>query len=224
MRYLADVGNVLMDRSADELIGAVVIALALSLAATGLSMIGRRGAKKTAMPMIVLAFVANLVSMVLAAGHVAGGKSRDKAVAHGGGVVLSVGPVHASAGALLARKLFSKADADHDGLVSDDEAANAAAAFVREAAARPGRQSIDAETLESLLQNALATLPPPPGRFPMPFPHPVHGGPRRPGEPIGEGQSVPPPGDASNAAGPERGDHTGRAQTATRGVETPATE
>ena len=69
--FFVSLGNVIVDRSPDELIGAVIIALALSLAMAGVYCIGRRNIRENVMPMIVLMLVANLISMAVGAGYLA---------------------------------------------------------------------------------------------------------------------------------------------------------
>ena len=44
--FFVSLGNAVVDRSADELIGAVIIALALSLAMAGLYCLGRRSSAR----------------------------------------------------------------------------------------------------------------------------------------------------------------------------------
>ena len=66
--YLNLLGNAIVDRSPDELIGAVAIALTISLAMAGLYCIGRRKITENLLPVMVLMIVANLLSMAVGAG------------------------------------------------------------------------------------------------------------------------------------------------------------
>jgi hypothetical protein len=68
--YFEALENAIVDRSPDELVGAVIIALALSLAFAGLYCLGRRKARDELVSIIALMIVANLVSMAVGAGYV----------------------------------------------------------------------------------------------------------------------------------------------------------
>jgi hypothetical protein len=69
MNDLVGVKDVILDRSADELIGALSIALVLALSVTALASIGRDGRRKLHMPLAGLVFVANLMAMAIAAAY-----------------------------------------------------------------------------------------------------------------------------------------------------------
>ncbi len=125
--YFVSLGNAVVDRSPDELIGAVIVALGLALAMAGLYQVGRRNFRENMMPMIALMIVANLLSMAVGAGylaHVRGGKA--------------VGPPHTIhppfqhvTETFLVDAIFREADVNRDGLLSGDEASRAAGSFVR---------------------------------------------------------------------------------------------
>jgi hypothetical protein len=144
--FLDALTNVIVDRSADELIGAVIVALGLALAFTGLDFISRRNARESRMPMIVIMIAANLVSMAFAAGYVAYlRKSRGASASERNQMAsLRLEPV-------LAESIFRAADKNVDGQLSSEEAAVAAAEFVRQAD-HTGNGSISGPTLEHALR------------------------------------------------------------------------
>jgi hypothetical protein len=172
--YLTSLGNTIVDRSPDELIGAVMIALATSLAMAGLYMIGRRKLTDNLMPIIVLMIVGNLVSMALAAGYVVRARRLRRLPPHGAAAaILPWARPSASPEATLVETLFEVADKNHDGLLSADEASIGAAEFVHKADTG-GKGSIDSDSLRTLLHGTLSQ-----GRGP--FRHPdMLDGPRPP--------------------------------------------
>ena len=136
--------NAIVDRSADELIGAVVFALGLSLAFAGLDFISRRKVREYRMPMIVVMIGANLVSMAFAAGYIVyHRKARGAASATTQTTAARVEPI-------LVESIFRAADKNEDGLLSSEEAAVAAAEFVRHADPT-GNGSVDGPALEHAL-------------------------------------------------------------------------
>jgi hypothetical protein len=143
--------NVILDRSADELIGAVIVALGFSLAFTGLDFISRRKVRENRLPMIVAMIGANLASMAFAAGYIVYHRKARVASASERNQMISLRPEP-----ILAESILRAADKNEDGRLSSEEAAVAAAEFVRRADPT-GNGSIDASTLEHAL---------PPGGFP----------------------------------------------------------
>jgi hypothetical protein len=137
--------NVVVDRSADELIGAVMIALGLSLAFAGLDFVSRRKVRDARMPMIVLMIGANLASMAIAAGYLVHARRTraPSAAERGQSAMVRPDPV-------LVDSIFRTADKNQDGLLSSDEASFAAAEFVRHADLS-GKGAIDAPTLAHAL-------------------------------------------------------------------------
>ena len=170
LRFWEGLKNVLIDRSAQELIVALTIALALSLVVTGLYNLGRRKIHDGVMLMTGLVLMACIVSMLLAAGFLTRSRNvylrsieRDAAtrgmrVRPGPGIELP-----------LARWIFDLADRDQDGSLSDEEAADAASRFIR-MNSKDRKQPLDAEALAQVLRANL--LPPfepmPPGRVERP--------------------------------------------------------
>ena len=144
--FLDALTNVVVDRSADELIGAVLVALGLALAFAGLDFITRRKARENRMPMIVLMIAANLASMALAAGYLVYHKKARGVSAHEANQTAAV-----RLELMLVESIFRAADKNGDGLLSSEEAAAAAADLVKEAD-HTGSGSIDAPTLEHALR------------------------------------------------------------------------
>lgn len=143
--FVEGIANTIVDRSADELIGAVMIALALALAFAGLDYVGRRKARDNRMPMIVIMIGSNLVSMAVAAGYVAHIRKARAALSRemASGGFFRVDPVRVES-------IFRTADKNRDGLLSSEEAAVSAAEFVRRADAK-GNGLIDPSDLEQAL-------------------------------------------------------------------------
>jgi hypothetical protein len=144
--FINALGNVIVDRTADELIGAVIVALGLSLAFAGLDFISRRKARENRLPMIVVMIGANLASMAFAAGYLAYHRKARGTAASERNQVTSIRPE-----TILAESILRAADKNDDGQLTSEEAAVAAAEFVR-LADRTGNGSIDALTLEHALR------------------------------------------------------------------------
>jgi len=140
--FFVSLGNAVVDRSADELIGAVIIALALSLAMAGLYCLGRRSLRENMTPIIVLMLVANLVSMCVGAGYLA--LVRKKV-----GRPLMAGRFGSVAGSesMWTDAIFRAADLNRDGRITGEEASLAADQFVRRADSS-GRGAIDPQSLD----------------------------------------------------------------------------
>ena len=148
--FFDSLANAILDRSADELIGAVIVALGLSLAFAGIDFISRRKARENRMPMIAMMIGANLASMAFAAGYLVYHRKARGAPASERNQTTSV-----RLEPILVESIFRAADKNEDGLLSSEEAAVAAAEFVRQADPT-GNGSIDGPTLEHAL---------PPGGF-----------------------------------------------------------
>src|SRR3954447_13250452 len=71
-RYVNSTIDVMLDRSADELIGGILVALLLSLAVAGAFALLRRKISDATTLITCLALAANLAGMALAAGFVVG--------------------------------------------------------------------------------------------------------------------------------------------------------
>jgi hypothetical protein len=147
--FFSSIGNVVVDRTPDELITAVIAALVLSLAMAGLYWIGRRDLRENLMPIVGLMIVANLLSMAVSAGYVA--RVKRKPVQSNN---IGRGPHGAPAGleAAWTDAIFRTADLNRDGLLSDDEASYAARQFVRSADSS-GKGAIDPRSLGRAIVN-----------------------------------------------------------------------
>ncbi|MDR3636991.1 MAG: hypothetical protein P4L84_24520 [Isosphaeraceae bacterium] len=157
--YWDSLQNVVIDRTPAELIGAIGIALVLSVTMTGLYQLGIRKVRDGVVLMTGLVVFACVISMAVAAGFLA----RSQYVNQGrfAPVVARRGS-HRGRGGLeahLARRLLALADRDKDGSLSAEEAADAAAAFTREAE-RTSRGPLAADALAEALRATV--FPPPP--------------------------------------------------------------
>jgi hypothetical protein len=153
--YLDSMGNVVVDRSADELIAAVVAALAVALAMAGVYWIGRRKTSENLMPFIVLMIVANLVSMALGAGYMLHARRTGRHLPHDG---FRAFPPRAHHGndpdAVLVQTFIRAADRNRDGLLTSEEASRAASDLVRQVDTT-GKGSIDTRSVDSIVRAAL---------------------------------------------------------------------
>jgi hypothetical protein len=139
--FFAALGNAVVDRSPDELIGAVIFAMTLSLVMAGLYYVGRRQLRENMMPMIVLMLVANLVSVAVGAGYLTLVKKNVPGPLTGARHGRLVGSE-----AMWVEAIFRAADLNRDGLLTGEEASRAADQFVRSAVGA-GNGAIDSETL-----------------------------------------------------------------------------
>ena len=160
--YLQSLTDAVLDRTTEELLGAVMIALALALALAGLYALGRRKLKDPIMLMTGLMLFANLASMVVAAAYVV--KARKDITSDGrnaafpplaghlghGGPPSNHGRPDGPPGSAVAFGIVKTADTNNDGKLSPDEAA----AFVR-LADTSGKGSIDGHDLETALMRSL---------------------------------------------------------------------
>jgi hypothetical protein len=192
-RYVNSTIDVILDRTADELIGGVLVALLLSLALAGAFALLRRKISDATTLITCLALAANLAGMTLAAGFVRGEGRQGMRLNPGFRPGVPPPAVVGDRGASLARAIFARADADGDGLLSPEEAAGAAERFVKRA------EAIEGGALnEGLLRSALRRhmLTPPEMVAPMPPYDPARVGSESPGP---AATSAPGP-----AAGPPR--------------------
>jgi hypothetical protein len=139
--FFAALGNAVLDRSPDEVIGAVIFALALSLVMAGLYYVGRRNLRENLMPMIVLMLVANLVSIAVGAGYLTLVKKKTTGRMTGARYGNVVGSE-----AMWTEAIFRAADLNRDGLLTAEEASRAAEQFVRTAVGG-AKGAIDSESL-----------------------------------------------------------------------------
>ena len=165
--FLKTTLDLILDLPAEPIIAGIIIALLLALPGVGIYAALRRRGKEPAMALVGLAVVANLLGMVVASGYT---RSASMAVRNPN----STRPPTRRQGGLpprmprspeefrpevlqskhLASRIFRDADVNLDGLLSADEAAAAASAFVRSVAGED-RDSIDPATLRELLRVGL---------------------------------------------------------------------
>jgi hypothetical protein len=168
--------NTLLDRSPQEWIVAIGIALLLALAVAGTLVACRRWLKVTddTAPLVGLSLLAIFGGMVIGGIYVqlerrgSAGMGADArppgAPGQGQGKAQGKGAGFGGFTTRLAGTIIENADVDHDGVLSMDEAANAAAKFVKETDPS-GKGGIDRETLQNALRERLR----PPGQ-PQPAP------------------------------------------------------
>jgi hypothetical protein len=178
--FFDSLANGIVDRSVDELIGAVIVALGVSVVFAGLDFVARRKARDNRLAMIVVMIGANLASMAIAAGYLVHVRKTRGAPAREKTQVLPPG-----LDPILVESIFNAADKDRDGLLSSEEASLAAAEFVR-GADRMGKGLIDAPTLQEALMVAW-----------------MHRGRRPPGSSF---QRPPPGGRSRGESGPRKND------------------
>lgn len=142
--FLTTVADTVIDRSPEELIGAIVVALGLSMAVSGFYTRGRRKIGDQFMLMNGLVLVANVAAMAFAVGYLAyqqkvdefpEGKLATAASCSNPSFLLGHTP---GAESFLAPWVVGLADANKDGRVTPEEAAQ----FVKEADTG-GRGSVD---------------------------------------------------------------------------------
>jgi hypothetical protein len=159
--FLSSIYDALVDRSPQELIGAILIALTISMATAGLFILLRRKVSDSLTLLTGLTLLASTTSMALAAGYVLPSHRHARGEAIG-----PARPPHWPPPVperYLVRRIIEVADRDDDGILSADEAADAAARLVREADAS-GKGSLDSATLAHALRETIF----PPHRRPFP--------------------------------------------------------
>jgi hypothetical protein len=172
--FLHSTADFLVERSPAEWIGGVFAALVLALVLSGAYALFRRKMVDATMPLVALSLVVNLAAMVLAAGYAGmqeiGASGRTPAQREDTDVI-SPNSVADSIIEGMSMRILVGADADHNGLLSPDEAAAGAERFIKGIDAE-GRGPVDYRSLGSALKRRIK----PPG---------VHTGPP-PGSPPGE--------------------------------------
>ena len=112
-----------------------------------------------AMPLVVLAMVANLIGMAAASGYSTYAHRSARSIANISPTWGAPGSPRSPATAegratRIARDIFDGSDVNKDGLLSVDEATKAAAELIRTAAGE-GKDTVDAQTLSATLQKRL---------------------------------------------------------------------
>ncbi|SIO58720.1 hypothetical protein SAMN05444166_5786 [Singulisphaera sp. GP187] len=132
---VSSIVDVILDRTPEELIGGVFMALVLALGLSGLFHLIRRKVSDTSTLIICLALGSNLVAMTVAGAFIRskfiGGRAsgRDAIMAGPHFPPPGMGGIRSS---LIASRIFEAADLNSDRFLSADEAAFAAAQFVKE--------------------------------------------------------------------------------------------
>lgn len=159
-RYLESTVNMILDRSPEGLIGAILIALVLSLVVAGLYTLLHRRVSDASVLLTCLVLAANVAAMTIAGGYIQ--FARKGAGRSGGGPAFRDGrflPGAGPRGPGMAGRILIAADANNDGVLSAEEATAAATRFVEEVG---HGKPIDEETLRGAIRERLA----PPGFFP----------------------------------------------------------
>jgi hypothetical protein len=166
--YLQSVTNALLDRTPQEWIVGLAVALFLALALAGVNVAFRRWAKvqDELAPLVGTGLVAIFAGMLVAGIYVQMGRRATSGATAGapgpggpggfpgGGGGGGRGGGGARLATTLAGQVFDNADADHDGMITTEEAANAAAKFVHESAA-DGKDKLDREGLTNILRERM---------------------------------------------------------------------
>jgi hypothetical protein len=187
-RYLDSIALLLQERTAEELIVGVFLALLLAIVGAGIHNLARRKVKDTVPLLTVVCLIANLVAMVASAGYVRM-KGRGGNFSNPNNMVvrpaMSRGQIRDLTIEALSRTCLRGADLDRDGKLSADEAATVAARFVQVVEAEAGRP-VDWEALALGIKSRVRVfdtqpvdpshpLPPVPG-LDGPFNRPPSGG------------------------------------------------
>ena len=193
-RYLDSIALFLQERTAEELIVGVFLALLLAVFGANIHDLARRKVKDTVTLLTVVCLVANLIAMVATAGYVRmrvrGGNFSNPSNT----VVrppMSRGQIRDLTIEVLARTTLRGADLDRDGKLSADEAAAVAARFVRVVEAEAGRP-VDWESLALGIKSRVRVFEAPPVDPSHPLP-PVPGLEGPFSRPPSGGQPGPPP-------------------------------
>jgi hypothetical protein len=163
-RYLQSIFNVVVDRSAESLIGAVLIALVLALVVAGVYALLHRKVSDPTVLLTCLVMAANVAAMMVAGGYV-----RTASMRMGRPGVRSIGveprfPPGGFGGGPgrgpgMASRILDGADSDGDGRLSAAEASEGVDRFMREAG---HGEPLDEEALREAIRERLAGPPGPP--------------------------------------------------------------
>jgi hypothetical protein len=165
--------DAIVDRSPKELIGAVLISLALSLALTGLYTVRRRKTSDRFALMVVLSLGTNVVAMLVVFGYFTHAQNLKVKAVESVSHTRPPGPRGNGLELHLSQRILDMADRDRDGSISSQEATDAAALFVQTATTTNGQsRRLDVSTLAEAMRG---TLMPPPGTMGPPPLHPQFG-------------------------------------------------
>jgi hypothetical protein len=150
--FFTSVLNVVADRLPEELVGALLIALGLSLLMSGVFRLARRRVSDSLALICGQMILVSIGSMVLSAGYVRYVADRD-------GVREASSFLASQPGrAMLVRRIFDAADTDADGRLAPEEAARAAALFVR-SLETSGESAVDEDAIRNALRCRLMQPP-----------------------------------------------------------------
>jgi hypothetical protein len=152
--YLDSVVGLLQERSAEELIVGVFLALLLAVTAAGVHALVRRKVKDTVLLLTVVGLIANLIAMTFTASYVRM-SLRNSSIRNSNHIlprpVLSTSQVRDLTFEASARTILQAADLDRDGKLSAAEAAEASARFVQLAESEAGKP-MDWQALSSAIR------------------------------------------------------------------------
>lgn len=214
MRFVKSVGDVVFERTSEELIGAVFVAVVLGLVMAGLFALWRRKVSDATTLFVGLTLVANVACMTLAVGYVRYVETKDADSPKGappawppGGFAsfatpvgnAPCGPWGATSGPWpsLGFLVVMATDADRDGRLTPDEIAR----FVQEAD-KHGKGSVDFNDIDTQIRRRHGAPPDPAGISPPPdVSREATPTPPGPGDAPTAGPA-PAPGDAGEAGSP----------------------
>ncbi len=153
-RYMKSVYDVILDRSPEGLIGAILIALVLSLVVAGVFALLRTRVSDASVLLTCLVLTANVLAMTLAAGYVQFASSRGRGLdsrAASREDRFLPGAVWRGPG--LASRILAAADSNGDRLLSHDEAVAFTERFYRETG---NGHPVDEETLRNAIREWLS--------------------------------------------------------------------
>jgi hypothetical protein len=161
--YFHAVLEIVADRSPDELVGALLVALVVSLVMTGLYGLVRKKVNDPLILMCSLMIVVSVASMATSAGYLRHAAQRKRGNVPPGAAYQPV-PAYGR-GSQLARRIFEAADTNGDGKLSESEASKSAALFVQ-TLDPSGKGLVDEDTVRTAIRERLSLPPGTPAPFP----------------------------------------------------------
>jgi hypothetical protein len=154
-RHVRSAVDFLLGRPPEEWIGALVVALLLSVMLLGVYNLCRRKMKDASMLLTVAALIVNLAGMVIAATYVGlTGIGASSATQAGTGEAVSLNALADMLIDGMASRILNGADADHNGRLSADEAAAAADGFIKRIDAEE-KKPVDMRVLGAVLKRRI---------------------------------------------------------------------
>lgn len=159
MKWMKSIYDVILDRDAEELLGAIGLAVALAIAVSGVFALLRKRVEDKVLLVIVLLLLVSLSSMGMGAGYVAMLKDRRAPTPFRGDLPPGLGMGMGMRRTGMMPRTLRRADTDGDGRISQAEAADAAAAFL--SGLDPEKAgSVDLATLTEALWQSSEGMPP----------------------------------------------------------------